>query len=79
MEKSLPLVTFKFNPDYDGRKFYIGSFKGNAYEMGLAYGTLFKDELKVMQKDFFEWGANFIANNVSPIAMLPKWLRHEIG
>ena len=33
----------KFTIDYDGRKFYIGSFKGNAYEMGLAYGTLFKE------------------------------------
>jgi len=29
--------------DYDGRKFYIASLKGNAYEMGLAYGTLFKE------------------------------------
>jgi uncharacterized protein VirK/YbjX len=43
MEKNLPLVTFLNISDYDGRKFYIGSFKGNAYEMGLAYGKLFKD------------------------------------
>lgn len=47
--------------------------------MGHAYGTLFKEELKVMEKDFFNWASNFIANNVSQIAMLPKWLRHEIG
>lgn len=53
MERNSPLVLLLIYSDYDGRKFYIGSFKGNAYEMGLAYGTLFKDELKVMQKDFF--------------------------
>lgn len=32
-----------------------------------------------MEKDFFGWASDFIANNVSQIAMLPKWLRHEIG
>lgn len=47
--------------------------------MGEAYGTLLKEELKVMEKDFFGWASNFIANNVTQIGMLPKWLRHEIG
>lgn len=65
--------------DYDGRKFYIVSVKGTAYEMGLAYGTLMKEELKVMEKEFFGWASNFIANNVTQISMLPKWLRHDIG
>lgn len=47
--------------------------------MGLAYGTLMKDQLKVMVKDFFGWAAGFIANNVTQISMLPKWLRQDIG
>jgi hypothetical protein len=38
-----------------------------------------KDELKVMVKDFFGWAAGFIANNVTQIAMLPAWLRNDIG
>lgn len=28
--------------DYDGRKFYVVSIKGTAFEMGEAYGTLLK-------------------------------------
>lgn len=32
-----------------------------------------------MEKQFYGWGANFIANNVTQISMLPKWLRHDIG
>ena len=32
-----------------------------------------------MQKEFFQWAANYIANNVTAIGMLPKWIRHEIG
>lgn len=69
----------KFTIDYDGRKFYIVSIKGTAYEMGLAYGQLLKNELKVMTKDFFGWAAGYIANNVTQIGMLPKWLRNDIG
>lgn len=65
--------------DYDGRKFYVVSIKGTAFEMGEAYGTLLKEELKVMEKDFFGWAAGFVANNVTQIGMLPKWMRHEIG
>jgi len=53
--------------------------KGTAYEMGVAYGTLMKDELKVMVKDFFGWAAGFIANNVTQISMLPKWLRQDLA
>lgn len=47
--------------------------------MGEAYGTLLKDELKVMEKDFFGWAANYVANNVTEIGMLPKWMRNGIG
>lgn len=47
--------------------------------MGEAYGTLLKEQLNVMQKEFFEWAAGYIANNVTQIGMLPKWMRHEIG
>lgn len=47
--------------------------------MGLAYGTLLKDELKIMEKEFFGWAEGFIANNVTQIGMLPKWLRYDIG
>ena len=47
--------------------------------MGVAYGTLLKQELKVMEKDFFGWAAGFVANNVTQIGMLPKWMRHEVG
>jgi hypothetical protein len=65
--------------DYDGRKFYVVSVKGTAFEMGEAYGTLLKDELKIMVADFFGWATDFIANNVTQIGMLPKWLRHDIG
>jgi hypothetical protein len=32
-----------------------------------------------MTKDFFGWATDYIANNVSQIAMLPKWLRQDIG
>jgi hypothetical protein len=32
-----------------------------------------------MVKDFFGWAAGFIANNVTQISMLPKWLREDIG
>jgi hypothetical protein len=32
-----------------------------------------------MATDFFQWATDFIANNVTQIAMLPKWLRHDIG
>ena len=53
--------------------------KGTAYEMGLAYGTLMKNELKVMVKEFFGWAAGYIANNVTQISMLPKWMRMDIG
>jgi len=38
-----------------------------------------KNELHVMVKEFYGWAANFIANNVTQIGMLPKWVRHEIG
>jgi hypothetical protein len=41
--KNSQLVKFFVILDYDGRKFYIGSFKGTAYQMGLAYGQLFKE------------------------------------
>ena len=47
--------------------------------MGLAYGTLLKSELKIMQKEFFEWAAGYIANNVTQIGMLPKWFRMDLG
>ena len=47
--------------------------------MGVAYGTLLKDELKVMNVEFFEWAASFIANNVTQISMLPKWFRNGLG
>jgi hypothetical protein len=43
MEKNSLLVFNYLNLDYDGRKFYIASLKGNAYQMGVAYGTLFKE------------------------------------
>lgn len=32
-----------------------------------------------MTKDFFGWAAGYIANNVTQISMLPKWLRDNIG
>ena len=32
-----------------------------------------------MEKDFFNWAAGFIANNVTQISSLPKWLRMDIG
>jgi hypothetical protein len=32
-----------------------------------------------MTRDFYGWAADFIANNVTQIAMLPKWMRHDIG
>lgn len=32
-----------------------------------------------MVKDFFGWAAGFIANNVTQIAFLPKWLRQDAG
>lgn len=32
-----------------------------------------------MVRDFFGWASDFIANNVTQIGMLPKWLRHDIG
>lgn len=69
----------KYTYDYDGRKFYVVSIKGTAFQMGEAYGTLLKEELKVMTTDFFGWAADFIANNVTQIGMLPSWLRHDIG
>jgi len=69
----------KFTVDYDGRKFYIVSVRGTAEEMGYAYGRLMKNELKVMVSDFFGWAAGYIANNVTQISQLPKWLRNEIG
>lgn len=47
--------------------------------MGEAYGKLLKSELKVMQKEFFGWAAGYVANNVTQISMLPKWMRTEIG
>ena len=47
--------------------------------MGLAYGQLMKEELKVMQKEFYGWAAGYIANNVTQIGMLPKWMRMDIG
>lgn len=55
------------------------SIRGTAFEMGEAYGTLMKEELKVMVKEFYGWAAGFIANNVTQISMLPKWLRQDIG
>ena len=55
------------------------SVKGSAYEMGYAYGSLLKDELNVMYKDFYAWAATYVANNVTQISMLPKWLRHDLG
>lgn len=36
--------------DYDGRKFYIVSVRGTAYQMGLAYGKLLKEELAIMER-----------------------------
>ena len=47
--------------------------------MGYAYGSLLKDELHVMVKDFYGWAANYVANNVTQISMLPKWMRHDLG
>jgi len=32
-----------------------------------------------MIKDFYGWAGGFIANNVTQISMLPKWLRNDIG
>ena len=65
--------------DYDGSKFYIVSVKGSAYDMGYAYGTLLKEELKTMEKEFFHWASDYIANNVTNIGLLPKWFRHGLG
>ena len=47
--------------------------------MGEAYGTLLREELKVMEKEFFEWAENFIETNVSQVAQQPAWLRKIIG
>lgn len=32
-----------------------------------------------MVHDFFAWASDYIANNVTQISMLPKWLRHDLG
>ena len=47
--------------------------------MGLAYGTLLKKELNIMQKEFFQWAADYIANNVTNVGYLPKWFRNDLG
>ena len=47
--------------------------------MGLAYGTLLKEELKIMQKEFFGWAADYVANNVTNVNYLPKWFKKELG
>ena len=38
-----------------------------------------KDELKVVTKEFFEWAATFIAENVTNMAFIPKFIKNEIG
>lgn len=79
MAENTLMVPITLILDYDGRKFYVVSIKGTAFQMGEAYGTLLKEELKVMVDDFFGWASDFIANNVTQIGMLPKWMRHDIG
>ena len=47
--------------------------------MGQAYGTLLKEELAVMQKDFYEWAEHYVETNVSVVAQQPAWLKKIIG
>lgn len=47
--------------------------------MGEAYGTLMREELAVMEKQFFEWAEHFLLTNVSVIAQQPAWLKKIIG
>ena len=47
--------------------------------MGYAYGTLFREELAIMEREFFEWAEKFITTNVSVIAQQPAWLKNIIG
>lgn len=53
--------------------------KGSAYDMGLAYGQMMKEEIPNVVSSFFEWGAYFLENNVTQIAQLPKFLRNFAG
>jgi hypothetical protein len=69
----------KFIYDYDGRYFYVNVMKGSAYEMGYAYGQMMEEEIPLVVKSFFKWGASFLENNVTFISKLPKFLRNFVG
>jgi hypothetical protein len=70
----------KFTVDYDGRKLYVLVLNGTAYEMGLAYGQLMKEEIPLMYDAFFDWAAYYIENNVTQIiAKLPNFLKKIVG
>jgi len=48
--------------------------------MGKAYGTLMKQELHDMQKEFFEWAENYLTTNLSEyINRLPKFIKKWLG
>lgn len=49
-----------YSYDYDGRPFQVVSVRGTAFEMGLAYGQLLKDQLPTMIKEFYGWAAGYI-------------------
>lgn len=36
-------------------RLFVAKLKGTPYEMGKAYGTLFKDELEIQLKNFFAY------------------------
>lgn len=42
MAENILMVHIYPYEDYDGRKFYVVSIKGTAFQMGEAYGTLLK-------------------------------------
>jgi hypothetical protein len=64
---------------YDGREMQVASVRGTAFEMGLAYGQLLKDQLPVMIEEFYGWAAGYIENNVTFINTLPNFMKRGLG
>jgi hypothetical protein len=58
---------------------YILNLTGTPYEIGLAYGTLMKKEIRTMLPQFYKWLEYYITTNVTEIARLPKFLKWGIG
>jgi hypothetical protein len=64
--------------DLDSNYLYVARLKGSAYEMGKAYGKLFREELIVQQANFFKYYIAYLKKMIKK-GKLPPFIANLIA